>query len=73
MDSKDEAKNLLLGKNARILVSDGRVVSGEIVCVDNEKNVILLDATELRGAIHPDSRQSAIDSSTYTQIFQRHL
>lgn len=41
-----EAINTLLGANIRILLSDGRIVEGELDCLDKDMNVIIRNTKE---------------------------
>jgi small nuclear ribonucleoprotein (snRNP)-like protein len=44
-----EELKTLLGRNLRVLISDGRVVEGEFQCMDKDLNFILGGATEYYG------------------------
>ncbi len=39
----------LLGKSIRVLISDGRVVQGDLQCIDKDMNIILASAVEFYG------------------------
>lgn len=39
-------KRELLDQRLRVVISDGRVIEGELLCLDRLKNLILCDAVE---------------------------
>ena len=41
--------DMFLGKTVRVVVSDGRLIEGELVCMDKDLNFILNTATEYHG------------------------
>lgn len=45
-DSIEIVKRELLDQRVRVVISDGRVVEGELLCLDRGKNMILCDAVE---------------------------
>lgn len=48
---KEQAKENVrdwVNRFMRVTISDGRVFIGRFVCVDNQKNIILSEATEYR-------------------------
>lgn len=40
---------LLIGRQMRVLITDGRLIQGEFQCIDSDMNIILNDATEFHG------------------------
>jgi small nuclear ribonucleoprotein (snRNP)-like protein len=39
-------KRELIDQRIRVIISDGRVVEGELLCLDRGKNMVLCDAVE---------------------------
>eukprot|EP01039_Chlorochromonas_danica_P009230 gene9230-10191_t len=49
MSSAIEAFQGYLGGKVRVLISDGRLVEGELQCLDGDHNLVLGDAVEFYG------------------------
>ena len=45
MSNKDKLRELL-GREMRVEVSDGRIITGAFYCIDNNKNIILRDCIQ---------------------------
>ena len=45
-----------LGKRLRVVLSDNRVIVGQFDCIDKEKNIILVNATEAKNLEAKESR-----------------
>lgn len=48
MSALDKVEGLL-GKKIRVLISDGRMVQGDLQCIDKDLNIILNSAVEYYG------------------------
>lgn len=59
----------LINKPLRITLSDQRIVAGELSCIDNETNMIIDKAIELRPPQNPNSETAALHTFA-KDIFQ---
>ena len=62
----------LLGTRVVCTLSDGRQATGNLVCIDRRKNIILSDCTETRTIVSTDYHCCAA-SPAVQQLAQRHL
>jgi small nuclear ribonucleoprotein (snRNP)-like protein len=53
-EAADATLQSWMGRVARVHLQDGRVVCGDLICVDNQKNLILSQTIELRPPIAPE-------------------
>ncbi len=58
--------SMFLGRTVRIIISDGRVIEGELACMDKDLNFVLNSAIEYHGVEPGDDQFQLLSIVCFT-------